>query len=224
MITKMKNKKRESRLFIKNKQGQGHIEMILSFIIFIGFLLAIFIFLNPFAKKEPDMSIDRIQQSIMDYISDDVGKLSIIIANPANCYYFKVSDYEGNYLEIQDNPLELRKFTIYFNDIFSNSAPKRSDPCVDAYTLGTYSKENMVIYEKIQELRTNYLDNYEDLKTSLSILDEFKFELKKVGGGVEISVEKDIPYGIKVKATTIPIRTINVNGEISQYILNIRAW
>ena len=56
------------------------------------------------------------------------------------------------------------------------------------------------------------------------ILDEFKFELKKVGGGVEISVEKDIPYGIKVKATTIPIRTINVNGEISQYILNIRAW
>ena len=40
---KDKNKKGEDKLFIKNKQGQGHVEMMLSFVIFVGFLLFILI-------------------------------------------------------------------------------------------------------------------------------------------------------------------------------------
>ena len=82
----------------------------------------------------------------------------------------------------------------------------------------------MIIYEKIQELRTNYIDNYEDLKTSLGIVDEFTFELKRIDGGVEIGVNKEVPFGIEVEAADIPIRVINSNGEILEFILNIRVW
>ena len=202
-----------------NNRAQGHIEIILSFLIFVGFLLFMFIFLNPFAKVETKNIINNIKDSIINEISDDVGKLSVIVDGDTDCYDPAIlSDYGTNYLEVKED----RKYTIYFNDIFSGSVSS----CVGetAYTLGTYSTENMIIYEKIQELRTNYMDNYEDLKTSLGIVDEFTFELKRIDGGVEIGVNKEVPFGIEVEAADIPLRVINSNGEISEFVLNIRVW
>lgn len=217
----MKEKKMKNRM-IRNNRAQGHIEIILSFLIFIGFLLFIFMFMNPFAQTESKNIIDNIEKSILNEISVDVGKLSIIVDSTSDCYEESALDsYSENYLEIAED----RKYTIYFNDIFgSRPVPSCSDVAGRGYTIGKYSKENMIIYEKIQELRTNYIDNYEDLKTSLGILDEFTFELKKIDGGVEIGVTKEVPFGIEVEAADVPLRTINSNGEISEFILNIMVW
>jgi len=227
MKNKRKNCKANSRFQIDNasklmpisKHSQGHIEIILSFLIFIGFLLFMFIFINPFASIESKDIIDNIKDLIINDISDEVGKLSIIVDNNGDCYDRDIlSNYGTKYLEVNEG----RKYTVYFNDIFGVSSVPACD--TPAYTLGTYSTEKMIIYEKIQELRTNYINNYEDLKTSLGILDEFAIELKRLDGGVEIGVNKEIPFGIEVKAVNIPIRVINSNGEISEFILNILVW
>jgi len=216
------NKTRKMEEKRKNCKAQGHIEIIFSFLIFIGFILFIFLFMNPFAKTESKEIINNIKQSIISEISGDVGKLSIITDTSADCYDFDLSTYGENFIEVPDAG-GLRKYTIYYNDIFGVGVPL---PCAGdvAYTLGTYSKENMIIYEKITELRTNYTENYEDLKTSLGIVDEFIFELKRIDGGVEIGVEKTVPFGVEVEAADIPIRVINSNGIISEFILNIRVW
>ena len=82
-----------------NNRAQGHVEIILSFVIFIGFLLFIFIFMNPFAKtKETSHIMDNIQKSIINEISGDVGKLSVVVNEGKNCYYFS-NDYGINYAE-----------------------------------------------------------------------------------------------------------------------------
>ena len=92
------------------------------------------------------------------------------------------------------------------------------------YSLGTYSKEKIIIYEKIQELKVNYEDNYEGLKTSLGILNEFTFELKKIDEGVEMRVNKNVPFGIEVESANVLMRVINSSGDISEHILNIKIW
>ena len=97
-----------------NNRAQGHIEIILSFLIFIGFLLFMFIFLNPFAKVETKDIIDNIKDSIINEISSEVGKLSIIVETTNHCYdNSKVLVYGSKYLEVNED----RKYTIYFNDI-----------------------------------------------------------------------------------------------------------
>ncbi|MFA7708055.1 MAG: hypothetical protein WCX73_03835 [Candidatus Pacearchaeota archaeon] len=210
---------------IKNKEAQGHIEIILSFTLFVGFLLFIFIFLNPFAKTESKQIINNIQESIINKITGEIGKLSIIVTSTEDCYdSSKVLAYGDKFIEIVDsnNP---RKYTIYYNDIFvSPSVPSCSSKSGRVFSLGTYSTEEIIIYEKIQELRTDYTNNYESLKTSLGILNDFMFELKRIDGGVEISVDKVIPKGEEVESVNIPMRVINSKGIISEYILNIRAW
>jgi len=176
--------------------------------------------MNPFAKTESKDIIDNIKQSIINEISDEFGKLSIIVDNDGDCYdNSKVLFYGNKYLWVKND----RKYTIYFNDIFGDGSPPSCGGAT-AYTIGTYSTENMIIYEKIQELRTNYIEDYEDLKTSLGIVDEFTFELKRLDRGVEIGVNKEIPFGIEVEAADIPLRVINSTGEILEFILNIRVW
>jgi len=212
------------KIFPNSKRSQGHIEVILSFLIFIGFLLFMLIFLNPFVETKSDQVMSNIQESIINEISGEVGKLSIIVNRTNDCYdNSKVLIHGDKFIEIPDiNP---RKYTIYYNDIFrSGGMPSCSAQLAKNYSIGTYSKEKIVIYEKIQELKINYTNNYEGLKTSLGILNEFVFELKRMGGDVEIGVNKNIPAGIEVESANVLMRVINSNGRISEYILNIKTW
>ena len=104
----MKNNLKKTR----SKRAQGHIEVMLSFTIFVGFLLFIFIFLNPFAKTKSDQAINNVQEAIINEISDEVGKLNIIVNQTSDCYdNTEVETYGNNFIEVQDS--NLRKYTSY---------------------------------------------------------------------------------------------------------------
>ena len=212
----IKNKKMENQ---KNK-AQSHVEVMVSFVIFIGFLLFIFIFLNPFARtKEPSYIMDNAQKVIIENISDEVGKLSIILTENGTCYNFP-NDYGNNYKVVQE---ENKKYTVYFYPTFVGT---KDTSCSKAnYTLGTYSEEKFVVYDKIIELKNNYKD-YDNLKKSLGITNDFLFKTKNIAGEEipELSVSKSIPQGIDVESREIPIRAINRSTQIQELILNIRVW
>ncbi len=207
----------------KQKRAQSHVEVMVSFVIFIGFLLFIFIFLNPFARTgEPNYIIDNIQKAIINNITDEVGKLSIILNESGTCYKFNETDYEGDYLETYEG----RKYAIYFSDMFDNTETIKENNCNPSnYTLGVYSTEKIVIYEKILYLKSSY-NNYEDLKKSLGITTDFLFKTKNLIGEEvpELSVARNVPRGIDVESREIPIRVINNSGQIQELILNIRVW
>jgi len=205
-----------------NKKAQSHVEVIISFIIFIGFLLFLFIFLNPFAKPKPDYILEDTQRALIENISSRVGKLSIITGNE-NCYDFNEEDYEGHYIEVKEDVGEKDKYTIYFNDIFQNNAPKKGCSPLD-YSLGSYSEEDMVVYEKIEELKTSYESNYENLKNEFGLTNDFLFLVKDLDGEEKISVDKKIPLGVNVKVKEIPIAVINNRGEVQNLILIIKTW
>ena len=213
-------------MLLNSKRSQGHIEVIISFVIFIGFLLFVFIFLNPFARtKEPSYIMDNIQKAIINNITDEVGKLRIIVNQTTDCYNSsKVLNYGNKFVEVRDskNP---RLYTIYFGDFFSGTLS--CSPLGKNYTLGMYSKEKMVIYDKISDLKGSYNVDYKNLKISLGITNDFLFKTRNLIGEEtpELSVTRNIPKGIDVESREIPIRVINnSNGQIQELILNIIVW
>jgi hypothetical protein len=211
--------------FLKNKKGQGHVEMILSFLIFIGALIFLFIFINPFAETKEVSVIEGLQGKITQEISLEIGKLGVILSCQNCCYDFDLADYVGNYQETQEDLT--RKYNIYFGEIFNNITSKKSVSCNSGnYSLGAYSKEKMIVKDKIQELVTAYNNDYEALKSNLGITSEFAFSFKSLSGDeiVELTILKQPPVGVNVEAKEFPIRMINNSAGIRELILNLRAW
>ncbi len=208
----------------RNNRGQGHVEMILSSVLFVGALIFLFIFINPFAKTDDIVIIDGIQSKIMDEISLEVGKLSVIVAGNDGCYSFAEGIHPGNYVEVQDT--DLRRYSIYFGEIFNNATTNRISGCGTGFTLGLYSKETIIAKSKIEDMVNNYTSNYEVLKNTMGITDEFTFSFKNMLGVDEAGLvtSGQNPIGGNIEAKEFPIRVMHDDGTIEDLILNIRAW
>ena len=71
---------------MKNKRGLGHIEAILAFVLFIGFLIFAFYFFSPFSggNRLLDSSIDYAFREININTSIDMESYSVVINNDVN--------------------------------------------------------------------------------------------------------------------------------------------
>ena len=74
---------------IDNKRSQGHIEMILSFVIFIGFVFAILVFINPVRDQKINYaSVDVAENKILDNLSFVYSSTGLILTeNKTGCFY-----------------------------------------------------------------------------------------------------------------------------------------
>jgi hypothetical protein len=206
-----------------NSRSQAHVEMMISFVIFLGALILIFLFLSPFAKtKTVDNSINEVQKIILNKISSDIGKLSVIVNSSSDCYDVP-AEYGTGFIEAPDaNP---RRYNLYFN---LNGAGLKS--CLTStgrnFSLGVYSTENLVVYDNAVGLTNNYNSDYKELKNSLGITKDFSFSFRELDGSAinQISVLKNISQGIEVSSNDIPVRVINSSAAIKNLILNIRVW
>lgn len=229
----IKLKKAQGELLVARK-AQGHIEIILSFVIFVGFLIFMLFFLNPLSKTREKVSvINDLQEIVLNKVQSDVGKLSVITSvpdplppgNPGLCYNFNENNYLAtDYIESVEVPS--RKYIVYFCENFKSIiSPNKNPICpLTNYHLGIYSEEKMIVKEKIGELITDYNTDYESLKVSLKTTDDFSFSFKEIGGSGELSVSKEVPASIEVESRDFPVRVIDENAVIKDYIFNIRAW
>ena len=212
-----------------SKRSQGHVEVVISFILFVGFLIAIFIFINPFAKAQDTTVVTNyVNNIIMQKITTTINVLSIIVNNSDDdCYDFNViiANFNRNYVEVQD-PINPRKYTLYFSDMFQPGSPSCAGKPGLKYKLGVYTKENFVVNQSVQDLKDHYIANYNDLKDSLKINSDFSFgfmdyDRKEI---TDLSVAKKIPSGDSVIAKESPVTVLNSDGTTKNLILSIKVW
>lgn len=226
MMKKMKNK----------KKAQAHVEMIISFALFVGAIMFIFFIMNPFAKttQEKTGDVENIKNILIANFSSEFGRLSVIADSFCTtcCYYFDPAEYDySNYIETIPDSSNPRKYEIYFsNDAF----PATINPHYDSlcpgsgsvYTLGVFTKEKLLVYEKIRNIAQDSLNNYKGTASSLGIQSDYAFSFydKDKNQINEISFSKKSPNGVNVLAREFPVRVINENGEIQEFIFNVRIW
>lgn len=240
--SKNENRKSQGRSRLSSVRAQGHVEIIISFVLFIGAIVLIFWLINPFAiTKEKDYQIDDIQKTIIKETSKTVGELSVILARYengevtyGNCYNFIEDNYiNENYIEVQDEPSEQRKYTIYFSDVFTETIiTRKENGCSpDEYTLGSYLEENTVVWEDIKNLAESYNADYNSLRVSLGITKDFSFGFREIGSSEipELSVSREMPLGIDLEVKEFPLRIMKYPGEgnpleFKEIIFNLKVW
>lgn len=210
-----------------NKIGQGHVEVIISFVLFMGAILFIFFYINPFSiTKENSNDIDQTQKIITQAISSEAGRLSITGNESNGCYEFSNSEYPGNYIEYPETTP--KKYTIYFSDKFSSpNAPNKKSGCTD-YKLGVYSNDTIIIYDLLKNISTASANDadYKNLKKNLGINSDFNIECSDMNKNTisELSFYRRIPFTIQVKSKEFPIRIIKSDGTILQAMFGLKVW
>ena len=78
----IKNKININKFWGRSRKAQIHVEMIVSFVIFVGFLLVLMFYINPIGEETISYSsIDRIQEKIISNISSNYQETSVIFSD-----------------------------------------------------------------------------------------------------------------------------------------------
>ena len=203
--------------------------MMISTVFFIGFIMFILLYMNPFTVIKEDIFIDPMKIRVLEEIQSDLGILSVIVNTSNDCYDLtEINLLHGDNFTEGGN-LD-RKYTIYYGDFFNSSiVGDGSITCTSRpdlnFTLGGYIEDEIIVYEKIKDLKNSYESNYGGLKESLNIADfEFKFKDFDNQEIPELSVDGIIPSNVDVFSREIPVRVIDQNTNINEYIFRIRVW
>jgi len=210
-----------------SKKSQAHVEIILATTLFIGFLIFAFVFLNSSIKTTKDIPTDKIERAIFGELSEEVGKLSVVLGSTEEaCFVLEEvikNEYGSNFRSVVD-PLNAKRYTIYYEEEFIKN-PIECDLEKKDFKYGGYSEEEMIVEKNIIDFKALYEEDYSGLKQTLGV-DNFAFEFKGLDNKriEESSVEKKIPGSVDVISKDFPVRVINERAEISELILNIKVW
>lgn len=230
-----------------NKKSQsGHIEMILSFVIFAGFVLAIFIFLNPISQEKVTYTaLDDVQSRIFKNLSINYNSSSIILSSDvAGCFIVNninnmdsrliAIDSRGNVRPAKTDLLHVyvssgsgRFYKLYSSNAFNvNDNVGTCNAFTGTYSFGVLSSDNSILYENLNNFNESYMNDYSELKSALGLKNDFVY--------IVYTTNKTILYQesiskIKIRSTNtisrdIPLRAITRNAQFVDLIFHLEVW
>lgn len=223
-----------------NKRGQGHIEVIISFALFAGFVTFILLFLRP-STKSVEIGLNSVENAVKSRIETNVSYFSVKIdRNNRNCFCFD-SEYdvpEGIVVFNQDKEkvnsgkkngeicIESNEgfFYVYVSDEFANqggiACQNQAIP-----EFGQLRNIKAVSYNKIENFKEDYERNYNELKNSLGIA-YYDFSVKFIDSiGQEIAgMEKSAPLGMPVYSRDNPVQIVYSDGNIKYGVMRVFVW
>ncbi len=206
------------------RKAQIHVEMVISFTLFVGILFVFFLLLNPFSQEEKFVTLTK--NIVLEELKGKVGKLSAIVNTENDCYSLSEvnDDYGDNFVEISDSQ-NSRRYFIYYSPMFVQRTISCEEETGRDFELGVYTEEDFIIENKIFTLKNKYENDYEGLRDSLGV-DDFSFLFRDFQGNVreDYSVERNPYAGVGVVAEEFPVQVIDSQGKIKNYVMNIRIW
>lgn len=236
-----------------DKRAQGHVELILSFVIFVGFIFSIFVFLNPL--KQPTMSFvsfENVQAKIIKNATIGYQSIPLILNSslPSGLACFSVNNTlraSGNILAkssddsivnavntslklyIQNKANE-KFYTIYFSEAFNNYSAVNPASCLELseknYSFGAPSYELPILFENLIYLDHAYVANYPSLVENLGFDNNFEFGISNLNRVMLVNDTFSV-HKLKssnVLARDVLLKTINKNATQVDIFLNLRVW
>jgi len=234
-------------MMIMKKRG-SHVGVVLSFVVFVTFLIFLYSILEPAIQTRGD------KQNLLDYlkteiIEESLGELitATIVINesyfpPELCFEIEqisdkafyivknqtggitTSSSEGNKLKINWTNKENRFFKIYYSDEELNSYGLSEENCADAdgnYSISYVRNNNYIFEDKIEEL-INY--NKDDLRGLLDFPKEDDFWIGfEYEDGTIIKLEEP-EVSTNIYAEEFPIQYIDRDANIKSGFINIKVW
>jgi hypothetical protein len=234
---------------INKKKGQGQIEMIIAFAIFVGFILTILYFFTPVRQNATTGIVaEDVENKIMNNLSVSYKSVSLILNNKlCKCFSFDnsfgasailVKDISGKPIgsSISGGKIFInapsancdKYYTIYFNSSQLNKYTFSPGSCEaltsSNYSYGLLASSNNVLYENLVDFNRSYASDYSSLKQGLNIKNDFSFTV--INASKQISMEQSIyrPRGVNVLSRSMPLIAVNKDANQSGLTLNLWVW
>ena len=192
---------------MKGRRAQGHVEMIISFVIFVGFVTTLLIVLNPIKTRPISGTLLDITQDVLldnwtiSYsTSSMVVDLNNLVTPTANCFTIPNQPGRvGGLLVIDEFGVERRAgvvggatgdinidksgakfYRLYFsNDFVSIGSPSGCSEFLSAddYTFGALVIQDDIFNKSLYDLNKSYDDDYIALKDRLGLTNDFAFTI-----------------------------------------------
>ena len=214
----------------KSRKALAHVEMILSFVFFVGFLLFVFFMLTPLFRTQTVVSNDNEVRALVNNLSAPVGKLSVMVNNASDCFdVAAVSPYYGSsFVSVQKSFSPPFYYTLYYSTFF-NPALVGVISCATKpgrnYTFGSYTEDVIFIEPRIFSLKQQYETNYILITQQLGV-NNFAFEfyyLNKTRIDA-LSVNSSAYENTNIYSTDFPVRVMNQEAEFKEMIVRIITW
>ena len=238
---------------IKMKKASMHIEIILSFIIFVSFLIFILSIFPITMTEKSKIGLDIAERMVLNNTKSDVFYFTVVLnETQKKCFWVNNSNVGtaivkneagGSVIFINENNAGEKK--VFINDLTGRfygiySSPDfvdpgnsfNTNPCSDlskkgeAVDYGTTRIINALSYEKLMNLNASYYLDYAALRTSFSMpkKDNFGFMVKDSRGNVMIRAIKSRADKIEVMARETPVQIFYNNGSSVFLMLNVQSW
>ena len=227
-----------------NKRGQSHIEFIVSFTLFVSFVLVILLFFRP-STKSGDIGLDAIENAIMTKITTDYSFFSVksSLNLMPDCFCFEnhypvsggIAAKDENKqrvaaaltgsrvcLKAQD---ELKFYYVYFSEEFSSSGWSCESPIIDnEVQTGPLIELGAVSNSMLGNFSEEYSNSYDSLKQELGISNyDFKVEVFE-NGNKTMAMERKTPLGRPVYSRDVPVEIVYSEGNLSYSIMRFSVW
>jgi hypothetical protein len=232
---------------MKNRKTQAHLEMIFSFVIFIGFVSAIFIFINPLQQQPVSYtSFQRVYDKLLSNVSINYENIPVVLSSVQNtCFLIDnplnytqnilAKEFNGNTVSAETNLATItlspgfKTYTLYFSNSFDEDISGLSSCSylgASNYSFGAMSFERAILYENLVLLNNDYKKDYSGLQKKLGLEKDFEFVVSNFSGYPLIN---DSIYVNKIKSGNVVsrdflLKTINKKGDQVDIFFNLRVW
>jgi len=228
-----------------DKSGLQHVEFVLSFVIFVGFLIFALYFFSPFSG-------DRVVESALFYAMDEVkndvgieletfsisvdenvGSIVGINLNVLEIYNSRVVDSSGNVLNsyFDGSNVFIDKggndfFVVELSEDFVANVPFGDgilNP--DNYTISSSDKRMVLSENRFADLAQRYNSDYSRVKEEFNLPERGDFAFSLIfSEGDEIITDQSVPEGLEVFSDSKRFETIRTSGNIEFANLVVKVW
>lgn len=251
------NNKRSNKMekikMIKAKKGFGHVEVIISFVLFLSFIVFLLIFLNPIKKLSSNPAyLGLAEEKILGRISTNLTSFSLTLNSTlavgnGECIFFPFisPDYSPTAkLIVKSESGDItgasrtdsyvyfnytyrkRFYKMYFSNELSEKGLDTSNcrQLTEAdYKIGVIQVEKVVSLPKLAGLKDSYINDYNSFKLNLGLKSNLNLIAVNSTGDL-LRLEKFKPRTEDIMAREVPIKILDENANLNPAVLNIQVW
>ncbi len=234
------------------KKAAAHIEMVISFGLFLLFVFLMLVYIRPIRNQGiGDVLLNTVYTGIRENASTSLIKVPLSVNVQVPCFIVPnqfdtmsasnilVKDTSENALKfrLHDNSKNISiesstknfYYIYYSNDTFTSQTLTSLCPMLNSsqYFFSSASIYNALSKGKLEVLKAQYADNYDSLKNQLHFPFNYQFTLEinsLLTGQQLIAMTRSKPKGVEIDAMQLPVEVLDNNGYIIKAIMVIQVW
>lgn len=229
------------------KRGLGHVEAVITLVIFIGFLIFAFTFFSPFrTSRTLTSTLDYAWREVTDFTSENIETYSVVIdssAPPIVLIAIPGTD-DRNATVLDSSGKSVQSYTdktgVHFGKPSDNFAVlqysnnfDKGDSSIsgnllssDSYIISSSDSKSVRFENLFMNLNNTYYSDYLSLKKDFNLPNRVDFGFSVFfSDGKRIDAYKDIPEGVEVLSKNDRLEIIRIQNGKNEYAeVNVKVW